>query len=106
MRVCFVSNSAARYGSERALLELLQGLLKLNVECFVLLPEEGPLLVELDRLNIQWRIINYPPWISGRKSIPHRLARILKALVMAVWVAKVITQWRCDVVYTNTIWTG
>lgn len=106
MRVCFVSNSAARYGSERALLELLQGLLKLNVECLVLLPEKGPLIVELDRLNVQWRIINYPSWISRRKSILHRSARILKALVMAVWVARVVTQWRCDVVYTNTIWTG
>jgi glycosyltransferase involved in cell wall biosynthesis len=106
MRVCFVSNSAGRYGAERALLELLRGLLKLNVECFVLLPEEGPLTVDLDRLNIPWRIINYPPWISGRKSILQRLARILKALVMTVSVARVITQWRCDVIYTNTIWTG
>jgi glycosyltransferase involved in cell wall biosynthesis len=57
-------------------------------------------------LNIPWRIINYPPWISGRKSILQRLARILKALVMTVSVARVITQWRCDVIYTNTIWTG
>ena len=106
MRVCFVSNSAGRYGAEIALLELLQGLIKLNVECLVLLPEEGPLLVELDRLHIQWRIINYPPWISRQRSLLRRMMRMLKALVMTVWVARVITQWRCDVVYTNTIWTG
>jgi glycosyltransferase involved in cell wall biosynthesis len=106
MRVCFVSNSANRYGSEIALLELLQGLLKLNVECLVLLPEKGRLLVELDRLNIQWRIINYPPWISGSKSIPPRFIRILKAMAMTIWVARAISQWRCDIVYTNTIWTG
>jgi glycosyltransferase involved in cell wall biosynthesis len=106
MRICFVSNSANRYGSEIALLELLQGLLKLNVECLVLLPEKGPLLVELDRLGIQWRIIKYPPWISGKKSTPHRLIRILKAIVMTVWVARKISQWHCDIVYTNTIWTG
>jgi len=106
MRICFVSNSAGRYGSEIALLELLKGLLKLNVECLVLLPEKGPLTVDLDRLNIQWRIINYPPWISGRQSILQRLARILKALVMTVSLARVIIRWRCDVIYTNTIWTG
>ena len=33
MRVCFISHSAGRYGAELALLELLQGLVKLGVRC-------------------------------------------------------------------------
>ena len=62
MRVCFISHSAGRYGAELALLELLQGLVKLGVRCLVLVPRKGPILSELDRMNIEWRIIHYPKW--------------------------------------------
>lgn len=53
MRVCFISHSAGRYGAELALLELLQGLVKLGVRCLVLVPQKGPILGELDRMNIE-----------------------------------------------------
>ncbi len=103
MRICFISHSAGRYGAELALLELLQGLIKLGVNCLVLVPEKGPLLVELDRLNIEWRVVSYPRWSSRSKWPLFRLIRTtLMSLVMAVWVARTVTQWRCDVVYTNT----
>ena len=52
MRVYFISHSAGRYGAELALLELLQGLLCSGVEVLVLVPKKGPLLDELERLNI------------------------------------------------------
>ena len=55
MRVCFVSHSAGNYGAEFALLELLSGLTELGVDCKVLVPERGPLLVALDQLHIEWR---------------------------------------------------
>ena len=71
MRVCFVSHTAGRYGAELALLELLQGLIALRVTCLVLVPAKGPLLIELDRLNIEWRVVRFPPWISRRSSLLH-----------------------------------
>ena len=100
MRVCFISHSAGRYGAELALLELLQGLVKLGVRCLVLVPQKGPILGELDRMNIEWRIIHYPKWTS--RSFLSRIARILISLVIAVRMAQILSQWRCDVVYTNT----
>ncbi|SEO52304.1 glycosyltransferase family 4 protein [Nitrosovibrio sp. Nv6] len=108
MRVCFISHSAGRYGAELALLELLQGLVKLNVRCLVLVPEKGPLLAQLNLLNIEWQIIKYPPWISQRKWMltPYRIVRTLKALVVAVQMAQVIKRWNCDLVYTNTAVVG
>lgn len=102
MRICFVSNSAGRYGAELALLELLQGLIKLGVSCLVLVPKKGPLLIELDRLNIEWRVISYPHWLSRPRLAPYRLARTIISLIRAVQVARTIAQWHCDVVYTNT----
>ena len=100
MRVCFISHSAGRYGAELALLELLQGLVKLGVRCLVLVPKEGPILSELDRMNIEWRIIYYPKWTS--RSVLSRIAKSLISLVIAVRMAQILAQWRCDVVYTNT----
>jgi glycosyltransferase involved in cell wall biosynthesis len=106
MRVCFISHTAGRYGAELALLELLQGLIKLSVTCLVLVPAKGPLLIELDRLKIEWRVISYPPWISRRGSLPRRIGRTLKALAVSFQIAKIIAKWRCDIVYSNTTVTG
>ncbi|WON73730.1 glycosyltransferase family 4 protein [Nitrosospira sp. Is2] len=106
MRVCFISHTAGRYGAELALLELLQGLTQLNVTCLVLVPAKGPLLTELDRLDIEWRVISYPPWISRRSSLVHRMGRTFKALASSFQMALIITRWRCDIVYTNTTVIG
>lgn len=69
MRVCFVSHSAGRYDAELTLLELLKGLLRLGVEVLVLAPKKGPLLDELDRLDIEWRVIGYPVWMSRPREV-------------------------------------
>lgn len=106
MRVCFISHSAGRYGAELALLELLRGLLCSDVEILVLVPKKGPLLDELDRLNIEWRIIGYPVWMSRPKRLPSRLIRLLKTALMSIRVAWVIRKWKADVVYTNTVVIG
>jgi glycosyltransferase involved in cell wall biosynthesis len=108
MRVCFVSHSAGRYGAELALLELLQGLLRSGsgVKALVLIPKKGPLLDELDRLNIEWRIIGYPVWLSRPRGLPYRGLRLLKTAVMSVRVAWTIKKWNADIVYTNTVVIG
>ncbi|SFW16255.1 glycosyltransferase family 4 protein [Nitrosovibrio sp. Nv17] len=106
MRVCFVSHSAGRYGAERALLELLRGLLESDVAILVLVPQRGPLLDELDQLGIAWRIIDYPPWVSRPKWFLHRWLRLLKMAFSSIQVARVIRCWDADIVYTNTVVTG
>jgi glycosyltransferase involved in cell wall biosynthesis len=106
MRVCFISHSAGRYGAELALLELLQGLLRSGIEALVLVPTKGPLLDELDRLNIEWRIIGYPVWMSRPRALPYRVMRLLQTAIMSIRVAQVIKNWNADVVYTNTMVTG
>lgn len=108
MRVCFISHSAGRYGAELALLELLSGLIELGVDCKVLIPERGPLLVALDRLHIEWRVIGYPVWASGprRRRISRRITRTLGTLFWLIPMARTIAKWRCDVVYTNTAVVG
>ena len=104
MRVCFVSHSAGKYGAEFALLELLNGLTELGVDCKVLVPERGPLLVALDRLHIEWQVIGYPNWISEprRRGVFSRIKRTFKTLFWIIPMVRTIATWRCDIVYTNT----
>lgn len=108
MRVCFISHSADRYGAELALLELLRGLVKLGVDCKVLVPERGPLLTALDQLHIEWRVISYPRWAAGsrRRGIFRRIMRTLGTLFWTIPIARTLVKWRCDVVYTNTVIIG
>jgi glycosyltransferase involved in cell wall biosynthesis len=108
MRVCFVSHSAGRYGAELALLELLQGLLRSGpgVKALVLVPKKGPLLDELDRLNIEWKIIGYPVWLSRPRWLPYRAIRLLKTALISVRVAWTIKKWDAHIVYTNTVVIG
>lgn len=104
MRVCFISHTAARSGAELALLELVQGLSELNIHCLVFVPKKGPLLAELDRLNVEWRVVSYPWWWKLRgKSLPRRLLRTLRSLAAAARIAIMLRRWRCDLVVTNTV---
>lgn len=104
MRVCFISHTAARSGAELALLELVQGLSELNIPCLVFVPKKGPLLAELDRLNVEWRVVSYPWWWKLRgKSLPRRLLRTLRSLAAAARIAIMLRRWRCDLVVTNTV---
>ncbi|HVW64189.1 MAG TPA: glycosyltransferase family 4 protein [Nitrosospira sp.] len=103
MRVCFISHSAGRYGAELALLELLEGLVRCGIDCKVLVPEKGPLLVELDRLQIEWRLVEFPLWRPHRRKIRSRIFRTIKALSYAFSMARAILEWKCDIVYTNTV---
>ena len=108
MRVCFVSHTAGRGGAELALLELLQGLIAEGVDCKVLVPKRGPILAELDRLHVEWKIIHYPRWMVGSRGrwMLGRITRTAKAVLMAISMARTITKWRCDIVVSNTIAIG
>ena len=102
MRIFFISHSAGQYGAELALLELLHGLTKLNVQCMVLVPKRGPLLAKLDSMNVEWRIIPYPKWQARSHSFLSFLVRTFVNAIIAIPVAIMLSRWRADIVYTNT----
>lgn len=56
-------------GAELALLELLEGLISKGVDCTVLVRKKGPFLDVLDRLHVEWKLIDYP-WICSVRPQP------------------------------------
>ncbi len=103
MKVCFVSHSAAKGGAERALLELLETLKDRGVECYVLLPSDGPLRDDLRVLGVDHYVLPYKRWMSKNSPLWKRIGRIVINLAMIIPVAVKIKKWGCEVVYTNTI---
>ncbi|WP_245727668.1 glycosyltransferase family 4 protein [Nitrosovibrio tenuis] len=91
-----------------ALLELLEGLIAKGIDCKVLIPKRGPLLEQLDRLNVEWKIIGYSRWIASRRHawMPGRIQRTVKALLLTIPMARTIKKWQCDVVCSNTVAIG
>jgi len=90
-------------GAERALLELVDALKKFDVEPYIVLPGQGPLIDELKQRGVAYCILPYRWWMGKNSSIWKRMRRVVLNLAMAILLAVKIKRWKCDIVYTNTI---
>ncbi len=98
--VCFVSHSSYKCGSERSLLELLQGLIEAGVSCHVLLPGNGPLEADLNRLSVSYSVISYRWWTLGENE--DRLKAIEQIAQQSVFVTEDIRGLNPRIIYSNT----
>jgi glycosyltransferase involved in cell wall biosynthesis len=95
-----------RAGAELSLIETIDALKKAQVDCYVVLRSDGPLVDELKRREIPFFITRYSWWVR-KKSPPWNLPRAVVAgminIVASVAIAARIRRWNCDIIYTNTI---
>jgi len=104
MKVCFVLHSSALGGAERSNLELMDGLRNQKVECFAILPSYGPLIKELEKRGVSFKVLPYKWWM-GKEGSPHwkRVGRLALNLAMILPVVIQIRKWEINVIVTNTI---
>jgi len=102
MHICFISHLANMEGSERSLLGIIDYLMPMGVDISVVLPRRGPLVDELDRRQIAYRLTRLPWWTTrpGETTNPDRMLR--RIVETGAVVAKMVEAWHADVVYTNT----
>ena len=100
MDVCFVSHSSQKGGSERSLLELLEGLVKDGVLCHALLPENGPIEADLKRLSVPYTVIPYRWWILGKNE--DRQKAIEEIAQQSIFVTEEIRRLNPRIIYSNT----
>ena len=116
MNVAFISHDSGLYGASRSLLNLIEGLIRLNVNCYIVVPGEGKLTERLIEQKIPFAIHNYSPWVDGinhnknliarfKSIIKHRIyavARLMTNIFQLYGLCKQLKAWNVDIVYTNT----
>ena len=103
LSVCFISHSSQMGGSERSLLQLIDGLQKKDVICQAILPASGPLETEMKKRSVACRVISYGWWTEmERKSETEVVNKNAFSLEGSFSISKKLNKWNPDIVYTNT----
>lgn len=105
MRLLAVVHDSNKYGASRSFLEVINGLQEKSVDCFVIMPSEGPLTEELDDIGINYNFIPFKMWLSRSPVIWKRVVRSIYNLLISFWVAYIAWNLKADLIYSNTIMT-
>ena len=109
IKIVYLVNHAAPYGSNVALLNIIDGMLNYNVEIFAVVGEHGSLCEELEKRNIKFEIIHHQfqiyPRIKTLKNFVSFLPRILQMLIINFnaesKLKKIVQKSRPDLIHTN-----
>lgn len=102
VRVLFVNSSARLYGADKSLLDIVATLDRTVFDPLVLVPEEGPLVVALERLAVK-TICRPFPHAERRNFKPLPLFRFAVQLARSVaQTAKLIRDEKIALVHSNT----
>jgi glycosyltransferase involved in cell wall biosynthesis len=104
MRACFISHTSSKGGAERCLLDIIDALGTVGVECFVVLPSPGPLAEELRSRGVGVEMGHYYGWWANTSSpLWKRLGRVAINLARVIPIVGAIRRSQSDVVCTNTM---
>lgn len=103
MRVAFFTHYGDwAYGSNRSLVNLIDGLKPYGVEMLVLSPKRGSLTQALNARNVPCLVIPFAPWMSSQPSVRNSFRNLKTNLLSLRPLAHYLKSWRCDVIYTNS----
>jgi glycosyl transferase family 1 len=103
VNVCFISHSARLGGAELVLLETIEVLRESGVGCYAVLPSQGPLLAELEKLHVPVLVTSYALWSALEKfSLLRQLRALLNMAAKSLLIARQAARWNCDILYSNT----
>lgn len=107
MKVVFITHYTQLYGANRSLLNLIEGLNKLNVESIVLCPKHGELTEELTCKSVPFLVLPYYNWVYNKNEellkLPFKI--VLTFLLLPYYIYK-ISKVTPDIIYSNTSVTG
>ena len=106
MKICIVSHSAADDGgAERVLIETVEVLQEAGLECLVVFPEQGPLVLAVAERGAECMVLGSEPWVRGEATmiLLRRLNAARSYICAALKLAFFLVRNPCDMVITNTI---
>ena len=99
MRIAFVLNSSGLYGANRSLLGLIRYLCNQNQKCFAIIPGNGEIEEELQKLNVEYKVEKYRPcvWYPGYIGMP-----FLVNLINMPQIVRDVKRWNVDLIHSNS----
>jgi len=102
MKVMFVSHVSNKYGAGKSLLEIVDGLQSKGVECYVVMPRQGPMMEELENRGVKYSIVRLAYWASRKDRAWRQVARAGLNLLAAALIIVKAWKWKADILHTNT----
>ncbi len=110
IKVLYVLHSSGIFeGSNKSFLNMLKGLLEKNIKAKIILPKEGPICEEFEKLNVSYTIIPYgmqvyPPFLSFKNKLSF-LFRLTQLIVInkkaTKSLIKIIRRFNPNLIHTN-----
>jgi glycosyltransferase involved in cell wall biosynthesis len=103
LNILFIAHYGRLYGANKSLFDLIDGLQNYDINIFVILPETGDLSRELDRRNIQYKILPVPLWVTAFDFSPfYKISVLLQLLGSLKDYIQFVNQGNIDIIYTNS----
>jgi hypothetical protein len=102
LRVTFLSHSSFNEHDETDLINLIKKLINKNVQCHVILSNDGWLSEELLKLSVPVDIIDYPLWIYNVNDFYQNLWD--EIIVSSAKIADIVSKKLPDIIFTNSIY--
>lgn len=102
-KVGFFLPTSSRGGSELSALEFIDALRFQGIHVYVLMPNKGPLIDELQDRQVPYQTIPYKVWIGVNPSFLIRFLTAIWNIIITYFVSFLIARQRCDLIITNTI---
>ena len=96
VNVLYVHGVSQIGGAERELLTWLQFLDRTRIHPYVVCPDNGSLLAELEKLNIPYASITLPAW--------RKLLHVFRRPLAIIQLINIIRRWHVDVLHVNDYW--
>jgi glycosyltransferase involved in cell wall biosynthesis len=111
IKIIYIINHSLPYGSNKSLLNLVDGLAEKDISPFVVMAKKGDLCNELKQRGIPYKIIPHQfsiyPYISRKRLrnyvsfIPKLLSLIVQNLIAVISLIKVTREFDADIIHTN-----
>lgn len=102
-KILYIHTGAELYGADIILLTLLKGLDKTKYKPIVVLPTDGPLVKELNKINIEVHIEEYPVLRRKYFSLKGIVQYIAKYVSSCKRIISIVGKENIDIVHANTI---
>lgn len=106
MKICYVTHQPNLTGANQSLLDMISLWNKDEVEPLVLLRKKGPIIDELKKRNIKYKVVFYT---TANKSNKHQwkdIFRIIANCFAVIKIKKILKSEKVDIVHNNSIFVG